>query len=228
MKKFYPIAALSLAAILSFTGSACAQSTKMKTITIINGDTTISEKNIDDKELAEIDKKITVIINEDGKGESSHKKIVKKTIINTDKKRDSDATAYAYSIGDDKDQDIQVISDGDEAETKISIEKSDDKKGDLKDKKMIVKKSISMNDDTKGSMNININVKNSTAKLEIETNSKEPLNVTVLDENGKQVFYDSQKNGGNYSKEIKLDKKGTYFLNLIQNKKSTTEKIVVE
>ena len=54
------------------------------------------------------------------------------------------------------------------------------------------------------------------------------MNVSVLDENGKQVFYDTQKVGGKYSKEIPLGKKGTYFLNFIQNKASTTEKIIVE
>ena len=78
------------------------------------------------------------------------------------------------------------------------------------------------------SVSININVKGTSAKIDVETGSKEPLNVSILDENGKQVFYDSQKAGGKYSKEIPLEKKGTYFLNLIQNKVSTTEKIIVE
>ena len=49
----------------------------------------------------------------------------------------------------------------------------------------------------------------------------------ILDENGKQVHYDTQKAGGNYLKEIKLEKKGTYFLNIIQNKQSTTDKIII-
>ena len=227
MKTFYTPAIMSLISVLSFSNVVNAQHTKTKTITIINGDTTISESNIDDKELAEMDKQITIITNE-GK-DSKDKKVVKKIIINTDKKNDGESMAYAYSMGDDdKDQDITIVSDGNDDDTKIIIKKEDDKKDDSKDKKTIVKKSIVMKDNKKESKSISIHVKDTTAKVDIETSSKEPLNISVLDENGKQVFYDSQKDGSKYSKDIKLDKKGTYFLNMIQDKKSTTEKIVVE
>lgn len=232
MYKIYSASILSLLVVLGLSSASCAQNSKVKTITIINGDTTISEKNMDEKELADIDKKIRIMIKEDG--DSSSKKIVKKITINTDKEGDDKAMAYAYSIGDDKDQDVEISTD-DNKETKIIIKKGDDKttgseKNDPKEKKTIIKKSVSATNDKKEneSLNVNIMIKNTTAKLEVESNSKEPLNVSILDENGKQVFYDSQKTGNKYSKEISLGKKGTYFLNLIQNKKSTTEKIIVE
>ena len=94
----------------------------------------------------------------------------------------------------------------------------------------IVKKEIGTVSEAKGNntLNLNISIKNTTATIIVETNSKEALNINVLNENGKQIFYDTQKTGGKYNKEIPLGKKGTYFLNLIQNKKSTTEKIIIE
>lgn len=232
MYKIYPSSLLSLMIVLGISSASCGQNAKVKTITIINGDTTITEKNMDEKELADIDKQIRIMIQEDG--DSSSKKIVKKIIINNDKDDDGKAMAYAYSTDDDKDQDVEVTTDENGKETKIII-KHDDKndaaeKNDPKEKKTVIRKSISTTNDKKEneSLNVNIRIKNTTAMLEVESNSKEPLNVSILDENGKQVFYDSQKIGNKYSKDIPLGKKGTYFLNLIQDKKSTTEKIIVE
>jgi hypothetical protein len=220
--------ALAFAAI---SHSAFAQKTKVKTVTIINGDTTISEKNIDEKELAQIEKKINIEIN--GDGDSVHsRKIVKKIIINDDKDiKDGKTLAYAYSIGDGKDDDVQVTTDNDGNETKIIIKKGKETKGesDSDERKTIVKKSINSSDESKDeNLKLKIMVKNTTAKVEIETGSNDPLNISVLDENGKQVFYDTQNSGGKYSKDIQLEKKGTYFLNIIQNKKNTNEKIVIE
>lgn len=211
--------------------SAFAQKTKVKTVTIINGDTTISEKNFDEKELAQIEKEINIEIN--GDGDSVHsKKIVKKIIINDDKDvKDGETMAYAYSVGDGKDDDVQVATDNDGNETKIIIKKGKETKdgSDSNEKKTIIKKSINSSDESKKeNLKLKIMVKNTTAKVEVETGSKEPLNISVLDENGKQVFYDTQKSGEKYSKEIPLEKKGTYFLNIIQNKKITNEKIVIE
>jgi hypothetical protein len=77
------------------------------------------------------------------------------------------------------------------------------------------------------SINLNLNINGNAAKIEAETGSKDPLHISILDENGKQFFYETHKNGGKYSKEIKLEK-GIYFLNLIQNKKSTTDKIIIK
>jgi hypothetical protein len=134
--------------------------------------------------------------------------------------------AFAYSIREDDDMEITTNDDG--KETKIVIKKSDNDKTDDKEKRKVVRKSISSTDekDAKEKMSLNLNIKNNIATLEVETGSKDPLNVSVLDENGKQVFYDTKKDGGKYSKEIKLEK-GTYFLSIIQNKKNTNEKIVI-
>ena len=217
----------------TITTTACGQHSKVKTITIVNGDTTISESNLDEKEMEKMEKEISVMINDDGKHD---KKIVKKIIINGDDVdvKDGQAMAYAYSFGDGgaSAEDVEVITDGNDGETKVIIKKGGKEKGEGKAEKTVVRKSISSSSsdgkEESENMNVNINVKNTTAKVEVETSSKEPLNVSVLDENGKQVFYDSQKSGGKYSKEIPLEKKGTYFLNLIQNKKSTSEKIVIE
>ena len=185
----------------AITSVATAQNTRVKTITIVNGDTTINES--------------------------------------TEKNEDAKAVAYAYSFDDMDAENIEVTSDGEGNETKIIIKKDGNGKparpaggNETKNEKKIVTKTVVINDDgdekEKESINMNINVKNTTVKVEITTNSKEPINISILDENGKQVFYESQKTGGNYSKEIPLGKKGIYFLNFIQNKKSKTEKIVVE
>lgn len=208
---------------LAITTAACGQNAKVKTITIINGDTTVSEKEIGDKEIAEIEKQITIVTNEEG--DKSNKKVIKKIIVNGGNDNGAEAMAYAYKMGDDKDGDMEVTTSDDGKETKIIIKNGNDDKSDDKEKKTVIKKSI--NTEEKESMSLNINVKNNVAKIEVETNSKEPLNVSVLDENGKQVFYDSKKDGGKYNKEIKLEK-GTYFLNLIQNKKTTNDKIVIQ
>ena|SRR6218665_614316 len=216
-----------LIAAVAIAGSACGQQTKVKTITIINGDTTISESNLADKSLSQMEKEMNISISDDGK---SGKTIVKKIVIKGDADdKSAEATAYAYGFGDEKSGGIEVTTDED-GSTKIIIKKDDKKEEgneEVKEKKT-VKKSVSASTSTKESMNLNININNTTAKIEVETGSKEPLNISILDESGKQVFYDSQKSGGKYSKEIPLGKKGTYFLNIIQDKKVTNEKIIIE
>jgi hypothetical protein len=242
MKTNYTTAFLGMAALLSFSIVSCAQNPKIstKTITIINGDTTISESNMDEKDIEKMMKDINVTISDNGE---NSKKIVKKIVISGDDADDAKAMAYAYSTGDGEDQDIEVTTDENGGETRIIIKKTDDKseksgkdgkteKGskDGKDGKKVITKTINVRDEKgeKEHMSLNIKIKNTTASVEVETGSNSPLNISVLDENGKQVFYDTQQNGSKYSKEIPLGKKGTYFLNLIQDKKSTSEKIVVE
>jgi hypothetical protein len=233
MKTNHNTAFLGMAVLLSLSTVSCAQNPKVstKTITIINGDTTISESNMDEKDVDKMMKDIDVRISDDG---DSSKKIIKKIVINGDDMDDAKTMAYAYSTGGD-DQDIEVTTDERDGETKIVIRKKDTDKKDKEEKgkkeeKKIVTKTIRMKDgkEEKESMHLNITVKNTVAKVEVETGSKAALNVSVLDENGRQVFYDTQQNGNKYSKEIPLNKKGTYFLNLIQDKKSTSEKIVIE
>jgi hypothetical protein len=218
-------------AAVTVTTVACGQNPKVKTITIINGDTTISESNLDE-ELSKIDKNITISINDEGK---EGKTIVKKIIIDNGKEggKDHSEMAYAYSSGDEADADVEISTDNDGKTTKVIVKSAGDEKGEKaekteKDGKTIVRRSSSISKGEKESMSLNINVNKGIAKVDIATGSKEPINISVLDENGKQIFYDSQKDGSKYSKEIKLEKKGTYFMNIIQNKKSTTEKIIVE
>lgn len=212
-------------AVIALTTVACAQNPKVKTITIINGDTTISESNLNE-ELSKLEKDINITISDDGK---ESKTIVKKIIINDGKEGEGKAMAYAYSIGDEKDADIEISTDEKGGATKVIVRKKGEGKGEGEEnKKVIMKSSMSINDDKMEKMNLNLNVKGTTASVKIETGSKDPINISVLDENGKQVFYESQKDGSSYSKDIKLEKKGTYFMNIIQNKKSTTEKIIVE
>ncbi|HEX8516371.1 MAG TPA: T9SS type A sorting domain-containing protein [Bacteroidia bacterium] len=227
MKLPYKKQAAALLTAIAITGSACGQKAKVKTMTIINGDTTISEKEIGDKEIAEFEKQITMVINEDG--EDGKKVIKKKIIINADDARHADAMAYAYSIGEGNGEDVEVTTDEDGKETRIVIKRDGDRKEGKDDKRTVVKRSRVMTDEAegKGKMNLNIHVNNNIAKIEIETGSKEPLNISLLDENGKQTFYETQKAGGKYRKEIKLEK-GTYFLNIIQNMESTTDKIIIK
>lgn len=206
MKKLYNKIVPGIAIIaIAITGIACGQNAKVKTITIVNGDTTISEKIIGDKEIAEIEKQITMVVSTDEN--SKDKKVIKKIIINSDDNK-KDELAFAFSMNDKKDGEIE-----------LNI------KEDGKEKK-VIKKIVSSSETE--NVNLNLDVKKGTVKVDFETSSKEPINVSILDETGKQVFYDSQKTGNKYSKEIKLEKKGTYFLNIIQNKKTTSDKIIVE
>lgn len=214
--------------VMAFTGFACGQNTKVKTITIIDGDTTITEELTGDKKIAEFEKRIITEINENSS--DSDKKMIRKKVIVTDDTADKEAFAYAYSSGDGKDEDVEITTDGDGNETKIIIKRKNDKK---EDGKQTIERTerirTSSTTESKGEnekMKINIDIKNTIAKLNIEGSGDEPINISVLDETGKQVFYDSQK-GGKYSKDINLQKKGTYFLNIIRNKKSTTEKIII-
>ncbi len=226
MNKKYISAFMSTVLVVATIAVSCAQNQKVKTVTIVNGDTTISETNLNDKDIAKMEKEINVSINDDGTGT---KKIVKKIII-TDDKVGGEGMAYAYAMGDEGD-DVEVTTNDNGTETKIVIKKGDGKegKGDKEGKK-VVRKEV-RNDGAspeEGNMRVNFSIDKTTAKLEVETKSKEPLNISILDENGKQVFYDTQKTGRKYSKDIPLGKKGTFFLNLIQNKTSTMEKIIVE
>lgn len=219
--------AASLVVAIAITGVACGQNAKVKTITIVNGDTTISEKTIGKDEIAEIEKQITMVVSEGGK--AGDKKIVKKIIINGDEKNTEDAMAFAYSINDSNNEDIEVTTDENGNTTTKVIVKEGGKEGEATSEKKVVKKSVVINDGKteKEDLNVNINVKKNVVKIDMASSSKEPINVSILDENGKQIHYDSQKEGGNYSKEIKLEKKGTYFLNIIHNKQSTSEKILI-
>jgi hypothetical protein len=241
MRTNYQTAFLGMAALLSISAASCAQNpgVKTKTITIINGDTTISEGSLKDEDIEKIMKDIHISISEDG--DTKHeKKIVKKIVIDGDdiKEGDAKAMAYAYSIGDGEAEDIEVTTDENGSETRIIIKKSGDEKGGKgekgekgeKNERKVVRKTVRVNDgkEEKEHMSLNIDVQNTTAKINVETGSKSPLNISVLDENGKQVFYDTQADGSKYSKEIPLAKKGTYFLNIIQDKKSTSEKIVIK
>ncbi len=213
---------MSTLLLLAMATGSYAQNQKTKTITIVNGDTTITESNVDKKEVTKMEKEIEIMINDDGKGE---KKVVKKIIINDDNK-DGEAMAYAYAIGDDG-EDVEITTSEDGKEMKVVV-----KTGEAKDskEKNVIKKEIKCEGPAKEkvTLNMNVSIDKTTAKVEIETSSKEQMNVSILDENGKQIFYDSQKVGGKYTKEIPLGKKGTYFLNFIQNKTSKTEKIIVE
>ncbi len=219
--------AASLVVAIAITGVACGQNAKVKTITIVNGDTTISEKTIGKDEIAEIEKQITMVVSEDGK--AGDKKIVKKIIINGDEKNTEEAMAFAYSINDSNNEDIEVTTDENGNTTTKVIVKEGGKEGEATSEKKVVKKTVVINDGKteKEDLNVNINVKKNVVKIDMASSSKEPINVSILDENGKQIYYDSQKEGGNYSKEIKLEKKGTYFLNIIHNKQNTSEKIVI-
>lgn len=196
--------------------SACGQNAKVKTITIVNGDTTISEKIIGDKEIAEIEKQITMVVTSDS---SNGKKMIKKIVINGD---DKNATSMAYAFSTDGEENVEISADEKGTKTKIIV--TTDEKNDSK-KKIIKKTAVKEDNEI---VDLNINIKNNVLKLDLTTASKEPISVSVMDENAKQVFSETQKAGNKYSKEIKLDKKGIYFLNIIQNKKITTEKIIVE
>jgi hypothetical protein len=168
-----------------------------------------------------------MVITEDG--DKSEKVIKKKIIINEGDEKRPDAMAYAYSIGEGDGEDIEITTDENGKETRIIIKKEGENGPAVRERKVISRNSGANEriEKEKVKMKLNIKVEKNLARLEVETGSKDPLNVSLLDENGKQVFYETQKDGSKFTKEIKLEK-GTYFLSLIQNKKSTSEKIIIE
>jgi len=217
----------AIALIGAVSAAAFGQKTKVRTITIVNGDTTVNE-SIDDMDIAKLQKEMSIMIDDDSAG---GKKMMKKIVIKGDGD-DTSTMAYAYGFGDDKDTDIDM-STGEDGSTKIVIHKGkdgkgDDKKGNAQRSSTFSSSRSSSGNSEKERLNVNIQVEKNVAKIAVESGSSSPMNVSILDENGKQVFYDSQKNGSSYKKEIPLDKKGTYFMNIIQDKRSTTDKIVVD
>lgn len=226
MNHLYKKTSAALFIAVALTGTACGQNSKVKTITIINGDTTITENEIEDQGMEKIEKHISMVITDD-KEPSEKRKIKKKVIVNGEKGIGADAMAYSYSIGEGDGEDVEITTDENGNETRIIIKKDGKEKSVSGNKRTLTKRSGHEEKMSGQSLNLNLNINGNVAKIEAETNSKEPLNVSILDENGKQFFYETHKNGGKYSKEIKLEK-GTYFLNLIQNKKSTTDKIIIK
>jgi hypothetical protein len=224
MKNIYQIGFTGSMLLLSIIVSSCGQNPKIKTITIVNGDTTISEGEFNEKEFAEMGKHIEISMTGDGDG--SEKRI--KKILISNENEENKANSESTNNNDQEEREVQVTKNENGTETRIIVKKREEK--NQEETRKIVKKEIGTVSEAKGNntLNLNISIKNTTATIIVKTNSKEALNINVLNENGKQIFYDTQKTGGKYNKEIPLGKKGTYFLNLIQNKKSTTEKIIIE
>ena len=222
MKNIYQIGFTGSMLLLSIIVSSCGQNPKIKTITIVNGDTTISEGEFNEKEFAEMGKHIEISMTGDGDG--SEKRI--KKILISNENEENKANSESTNNNDQEEREVQVTKNENGTETRIIVKKVEE--NNPKETRKIVKKETGIVSEVKENKSLNISIKNTTATITVETNSREALNISILNENGKQIFYDTQKTGGKYNKEIPLGKKGTYFLNLIQNKNSTTEKIIVE
>ena len=79
MKKFYQISFIACMLLLvGIIVSSCGQNPTIKTITIVNGDTTISEGEFNEKEFAEMGKHIEISMTEDSDGSE---KRIKKILI---------------------------------------------------------------------------------------------------------------------------------------------------
>ncbi|MCF8297708.1 MAG: T9SS type A sorting domain-containing protein [Saprospiraceae bacterium] len=79
-------------------------------------------------------------------------------------------------------------------------------------------------------MNFYPNPNNGKFKLSFELDSKDKTVVSIFDESGKRVYLEEiQDFTGIYNKEIDLsgEPKGIYFINVNQDKKSLTKKIIV-
>ena len=169
-------------------------------------------------------KHIEISMTEDSDGSE---KRIKKILIH-DENEENKARIESTNKNDQEERKVQVTRNENGTETRIIVKKVEE--NNPKETRKIVKKETGIVSEVKenNSLNLNISIKSTTATITVETNSREALNISILNENGKQIFYDTQKIGGKYNKEIPLGKKGTYFLNLIQNKNSTTEKIIIE
>lgn len=207
MKKIITHSSL-FSGLLFMSMVACGQPTKIKTITIIDGDTTISESNGNEP--------IGKTMQSDDTNGTSGKHIVKTIRIETNSdSSDEQAMAYAFTDGTDENTNVQTDDDG--KETRIIIKSKGGKTPGTNRK-----------DETKVERKMKLIVNNTTAHLELETGNSKAIAISVLDENGKQVFYDTQSNGTNYKKDIPLNKKGVYFLNIVQDKTCTNHKIIVD
>ena len=79
MKNIYQIGFTGSMLLLSIIVSSCGQNPKIKTITIVNGDTTISEGEFNEKEFAEMGKHIEISMTGDGDG--SEKRIKRSSSV---------------------------------------------------------------------------------------------------------------------------------------------------
>jgi hypothetical protein len=206
MKSIYIKSIPFMIAAATLVTNAGAQ-TKTKTITIIDGDTTITEK--------ELDHDIIIITeNTDKDGKVSRKK----TVVRDAEPRE-DAVAYSYRSGREEDIEIRT-NNGREDKVIIRKEKGAHDRSDME----MLRAERALD---KSGLNVQLNVEKDVMKLEVESSGKEPVHISLLDENGKQILYETQKDGKKYSKEMKLNK-GAYFLNVIHNQNTTTDKIIIK
>jgi len=178
MKLFYKQALGAALLTIMLAGTACGPKTKVKTIAIVNGDTTMNEETV---------------------------------------------LEGAFSTSDNV-AEVKIVTSDD-------VDSIADEATKERREKRIVKKiegASGENDLPLKNININVDTKTQVLKLDLESENADALNIIVMDEAGKQVFYDTQKKGDKYKKEIKLNKKGIYFLSIIQNKKILNERIVLE
>jgi len=239
---FYKYQLSTLLLSLLVISTTYGQKTKIKTITIVDGDTTVNEETISEADFAwdeksDKSKKVKVmkfISSDDSTSGASEMEMI---IDDNDKK--GKAVTKTVIVMDDGGK---VITNDIEKNISYVIEIDDNGKKTKKvwteaetvngnDKKKVVKMcgpTEVENIPVFKNINLNVDTKTLKIKLDIESEKSDAINVVVMDELGKQVFYDSQKDGTKYKKEIKLEKKGVYFLSIIQNKKVMNERIVME
>ena len=79
-------------------------------------------------------------------------------------------------------------------------------------------------------LNFYPNPNNGRFNLSFELDSKNKTSISIYNESGQRVYHEELKDfSGKYNKEIDLssEKKGIYFINVNQNKKSLTKKVVI-
>jgi hypothetical protein len=222
MTKNYSMGVMGVLLVLTIAVISCGQNPKIKTITIINGDTSVSETEFNEQDFDKIEKRIEITMNND---EQNSNKTVKKILVSATNKDEEMSTGECNTIIEEE-KDVKVTNGENSIEKRIVLKKGNETL--VNDLGKIIKKETSIEQKENNHLKLHIHIKNTNATITAETKSKEPLNISILDEGGKQIFYDFQPTGGTYKKEIPLNKKGTYFLNLIQNKKSIGETIIIK
>ena len=104
MKNIYQIGFTVSMLLLSIIVSSCGQNPKIKTITIVNGDTTISEGEFNEKEFAEMGKHIEISMTGDGDG--SEKRI--KKILISNENEENKANSESTNNNDQEEREVQV------------------------------------------------------------------------------------------------------------------------
>lgn len=181
-----------------------------------------TEKSLDNIDLEKIISETIIITEEDGK---ENVRIITK---DGNGNIDVDLSEIMKTV------EMSIDSDDSGTKTYTVVIESSSTELDEDDYKSLESKGIK---NTKGNqlklkdLSISPNPSDGNISLDFISESKKTLKINIYGLDGKKVYSEKMKNfEGKYSKKINLssEKSGTYFVNITQDKKQTTKKIIFE